>query len=174
MRNILLATTMLMTLSSHAIDITSMSVDYIRGEGGVEGVKLAVQHHTNYLKKFDDRLHLYFESSVNFWQYGDENTHDTNLVLAVSPVVEFPVGILFDKEIYVEFGIGVSLLDDTKFAGKNVSTHYQFEDRLGFKMKFGEKQDTEISLRYFHYSNGGLKKPNPGLDFISLSVMKRF
>ena len=176
MKRILIVSTILMILTPHAYanNNTSMSVDYIRGEGGVEGVKLAFQYHTDYFKEFDDRLNLYFESSVNFWEYGSDNIHDTNFVLALSPVIEFPVGNLYRNKIYVEFGIGVSLLDDTNFAGKDVSTHYQFEDRLGFKMKFGDKGENEVSLRYFHYSNGGLKKPNPGLDFVSLSFMKRF
>ncbi|MDP2635387.1 MULTISPECIES: acyloxyacyl hydrolase [unclassified Pseudoalteromonas] len=67
--------------------------------------------------------------------------------------------------------MGFSLINDTSFAGKNVSTHYQFEGRLGIVAK---ASDFSNGLRYLHYSNAGFKRPNPGLDFISLSFAKRF
>ncbi|MBO9491849.1 acyloxyacyl hydrolase [Endozoicomonas sp. G2_1] len=145
------------------------AVDYIHGEGDVEGIKLAYQYHTNWLKSWSKHVNLYFESSINFWEYGAENNHDTNFVLAISPVIEYPIAEYRHTPIYLEFGIGVSLLDDTKFAGKNVGSHYQFEDRLGIKTYFGKGNRHSLGLRYFHYSNAGLQDPNPGLDFISLS-----
>ena len=153
---------------------TSMSVDYIRGEGDVEGIKIAAQWHTNYLKSWSERLSVYFETSVNFWEYGADNSYDTNFVLAVSPVFQYPVFTFYDKPIYIEAGIGIAFLDDTVFAGKEVSTHYQFEDRLGFVYRFGHEDQSQLSVRYFHYSNGGLKKPNPGLDFMAFSYMHKF
>ncbi|MEL0639952.1 acyloxyacyl hydrolase [Pseudoalteromonas aliena] len=73
------------------------------------------------------------------------------------------------NRVFAEFGIGLSLLDGTKFAGKNITTHYQFEDRIGIAMKFGDREQHSES---FHYSNAGIKKPNPGLDFISLSYSR--
>lgn len=151
---------------------TSYSIDYIHGEGNVDGIKVAMQFHTDYLKKYSKNMSIYFESSINLWKYGVQNRHDTNFVLAISPVFQYPIGAINNFEMFAEFGIGLSLLNDTKFAGKNVSTHYQFEDRLGIMTRFGKNNANQISLRYFHYSNGGLKKPNPGLDFISFSYMR--
>jgi len=150
-------------------DSNVIAVDYVRGEGDVEGIKLAYQRHTDYLKQFSSSLDLYFESSVNFWEYGAENKHDTNFVLAISPVVRYKIGSVYANPLYAELGIGISLLDDTQFAGKDVSTHYQFEDRLGLVYKFGKNQKESVALRYLHYSNAGFKSPNPGLDFISFS-----
>lgn len=152
----------------------SYSVDYIQGEGDVQGVKLAVQYHTDWLKQYSDKWHLYFESSVNTWEYGAANRHDTTFVLAISPVFEYPIGQWGNKQWFVEAGIGISLLDDTNFAGKDVSTHYQFEDRIGLSMRFGKHEEHQVTLRYFHYSNAGFKKPNPGLDFVALSYKHHF
>jgi lipid A 3-O-deacylase len=149
---------------------------YLQGEGDVQGLKVAVQKESPFFTQY---LHDYgllgtvsFEMSANFWRYGPENDTDQNLVLAVSPVLTFPLGKVFEKELLAEFGIGVSLLDDTRFAGKNVSTHYQFEDRLGLIYRLNN-QDS-LSLRYLHYSNAGFKKPNPGLDFIALGYSRAF
>ena len=158
---------------SHA-DSLSYSLDYIKGEGDVDGLKIAIQYHTKYLEEYHENLHLYFESSINFWEYGLDDNYDTNFVLSLSPVFQYQISCLLGNKVYVEAGIGMSFLDDTLFAGKNVSTHYQFEDRLGILIKFGEAEKQQVSLRYFHYSNGGVKKPNPGLDFIAFSYMRYF
>lgn len=152
----------------------SYSVDYIRGESDVEGVKLALQYHTNPLKDISDNLNVYFETSVNFWEYGETNERDTNFVWAISPVIQYPIGSINQKKMFVEFGIGLSMLVDTNFAGKDVGGHFQFEDRLGLMMKFGTNDEHQVALRYFHYSNGGLKSPNPGLDYIALSYLRYF
>ena len=95
-------------------------------------------------------------------------------MLSFSPVVQYSVATLTYVTLYVEAGIGVSLLDDTRFAGKDVSTHFQFEDRFGLVVRFGQRKKHQLALRYFHYSNAGIKKPNPGLDFIALSYMYYF
>lgn len=150
----------------------SISVDYIHGEGDVSGIKLAYQYRVDWLESWSKELGLYFESSVNFWEYGAENKHDTNFVLAMSPVIEYPITEFNNKPVYFEFGIGFSLLDDTQFAGKDVGSHYQFEDRIGIKTYFGDNNEHSIGLRYLHYSNAGLQDPNPGLDFISLSYTR--
>lgn len=147
----------------------AIAIDYIRGEGDVEGIKLAYQLHFEQIQVLSTNLDFYLETSVNFWEYGVENNRDTNFVLAASPVFLYKTGYIKKLPIYFEFGIGVSLLDDTTFAGKDVSTHYQFEDRLGLVTKFGVKKQHTAALRYLHYSNAGFKSPNPGLDFISLS-----
>ena len=147
----------------------SVSIDYVRGEGDVEGIKVGGQYHTDWLDEVTEYANLYLESSVNFWEFGDDNQHDTNFVFALSPVLQFPISDMDQSELFIELGIGIALLSDTEFAGKNVSTNFQFEDRLGLVYRYGDRREHKLALRYFHYSNGGMKKPNPGLDFMSLS-----
>ena len=153
-----------------------LHVAYVQGEGDVQGLKVAVQREsaffTQILQDYGIAGAVSFEMSANFWRFGPENDTDQNVVLAVSPVLTFSLGNVFEKELLAEFGIGVSLLDDTTFAGKNVSTHYQFEDRLGLIYRLSSEDS--ISLRYLHYSNAGFKKPNPGLDFIALGYSRAF
>ena len=87
-----------------------------------------------------DSLDLYWEVSFNFWEFGEDNQHESNFVLALSPVVSKTFHHV--QGIYPlkwEFGIGVSLVEDTRFAGKDIGSHYQFEDRLGLSMDFGEE-----------------------------------
>lgn len=147
----------------------SYSVDYLRGESTAQGLKLAIQYHTDWSKKKSDKWHLYFESSIHKWEHVAFNNTDINYGLSISPIFQYPIGYWKNKQFYIEVGVGISFLDDTTFAGKNISTHYQFEDRIGVSMRFDKFKNSQIALRYFHYSNGGFKKPNPGLDFLTLS-----
>ncbi len=169
---LLIAVSLVLSLGQANAKQQSISVDYIHGEGDVSGIKVAYQYRVDWLESWSKELGLYFESSVNFWEYGAENKHDTNFVLAMSPVIEYPITEFNNKPVYFEFGIGFSLLDDTQFAGKDVGSHYQFEDRIGIKTYFGDNNEHSIGLRYLHYSNAGLQDPNPGLDFISFSYTR--
>ncbi|MCQ8877144.1 acyloxyacyl hydrolase [Pseudoalteromonas shioyasakiensis] len=171
LKTILILASVAFSSISWALSNHGYALDYVQGEGDVKGLKLAYQYHAPQLQSILSNTHIYLESSVNIWQYGAEKNHQTNLVLAVSPVFQYPIGHINNIPIAVEAGIGFSLINDTYFAGKNVSTHYQFEDRFGFVADFGE---VKAALRYLHYSNAGFKRPNPGLDFISLSIAKRF
>ncbi|WP_304635475.1 acyloxyacyl hydrolase [Pseudoalteromonas sp.] len=172
LKTLILCATALVAGPLYAASNHGYAIDYIQGEGDVKGIKLAYQYHIPSEKLPLKYGRLYFESSFNIWQYGKENNHQTNVVLAMSPVIQYPVFNVKGIPVSVEFGIGVSILDDTHFAGKNVSTHYQFEDRLGLVADLGDNRS--LALRYLHYSNAGFKSPNPGLDFISLSYAKRF
>lgn len=173
MKNTLTFALLLITFLSPAYANHGYSVDFIRGEGSVNGIKLAYQYNIDQPLDITWPLTLTMESSVNFWEYGEQNEYDSNFVFALSPIVRMPIGTAFNKPIELELGIGVSLLDDTQFAGKDVSTHYQFEDRIGVSTIFGQNNEYRVSLRYLHYSNAGFKKPNPGLDFLSLSFSQR-
>ncbi len=99
----------------------------------------------------------YHEGSFNVWQNDQKNVY----ALAYSPVftAEFVTNSGYTP--YIEAGIGFSLISDTFARHKNMSSHFQFEDRLGVGIK---TEKTDIYLRYMHYSNAGIKKPNDGLD----------
>lgn len=155
----------------------AVAIDYLHGEGDLSGIRVAYRpFHTN-IDTFEwlGELDLHLEVSVNFWEFGENNQHETNYALALSPVFSKQFATLYDKyPIKWEFGIGVSLIEDTRFAGKDIGSHYQFEDRLGLIMEFGDDLEKSVTLRYMHYSNGGLNDDNPGMDFLNLSYAWKF
>jgi hypothetical protein len=174
-----LITVMIISSNSYVTHASEQgfAIDYLRGEGDVSGLRLAYRPHYSRLTEIEwlGDLDLYWELSVNFWEFGDENQHETNYALALSPVISSQFATLYDKyPIKWEFGIGVSLVYDTRFAGKDIGSHYQFEDRVGLIMEFGRELEQSLAIRYMHYSNGGLNTKNPGLDFLNLSYAKRF
>ncbi|MFC3121516.1 acyloxyacyl hydrolase [Agaribacter flavus] len=155
----------------------AMAVDILIGSDDITGLRLAYRPHVFEWKDapFFDKLDIYWEVSVNFWEYGESNQHETNYVIALSPVIGKTFYHVKGKyPLRWEFGIGVSLVENTQFAGKDIGSHYQFEDRLGLALDFGKLNKQSIALRYMHYSNGGLNSKNPGVDFVNISYAYSF
>jgi lipid A 3-O-deacylase len=76
---------------------------------------------------------------------------------------------------FVEGGIGLSVTDK-RFVSrdKEFGTSWNFSDNLAVGRSFGEQGRQEVSLRLQHTSNGGLKKPNPGLNLVLLRYASAF
>ncbi|MFT4809650.1 MAG: lipid A 3-O-deacylase [Paraglaciecola sp.] len=162
--------------SANAAD-QSIAIDYLHGEGDLSGIRLAYRPYHGQITQIEwlGEVDLYWELSVNFWEFGADNQHDTNYALAVSPVISSQFATIAGKyPLKWELGIGLSLINDTIFAGKNIGSHYQFEDRLGLILEFGDNLKQSLAVRYMHYSNGGLNDKNPGMDFLNLSYAVHF
>lgn len=69
------------------------------------------------------------------------------------------------RGFYVEAGIGAHYLSETSLGGRRFSTQFQFGDHVGLGYRFGPKGAYDLSYRFQHLSNGGIKKPNDGIDF---------
>ncbi|UUX94617.1 acyloxyacyl hydrolase [Aquabacterium sp. J223] len=70
---------------------------------------------------------------------------------------------------FVEGGIGLNYIgpnyrtDTDRFA-----TRWNFGDHLAVGRRIGSSGRHELSLRLSHFSNGGVREPNPGADFVQL------
>ncbi|MFI4938417.1 MAG: acyloxyacyl hydrolase [Candidatus Berkiellales bacterium] len=70
---------------------------------------------------------------------------------------------------YTELGVGLSWLSQTEIQGRILSLHFQFEDKIGMGMRFGNKQQYDLALRAYHYSNASIKRPNSGVNLAMIS-----
>lgn len=77
---------------------------------------------------------------------------------------------------FAEAGLGVSLASNRRFISdeKTFSTRYNFATHIGLGYLFGEQLKNEISVRLEHYSNAGIRKPNPGENFLQLRYARSF
>ena len=66
----------------------------------------------------------------------------------------------------VEAGIGVAAFAHTKYESNDMGSAFQFEDRIGFGLRFAGGH--EVGIRAIHYSNAGLKEPNDGVESYAL------
>jgi hypothetical protein len=76
---------------------------------------------------------------------------------------------------FAEGGIGL-VLGDKRYVTpqKTFSTDWNFYDVLALGYSFGAQRSQELSLRFTHTSNAGIKQPNPGENFWQLRWAMRF
>ncbi|QGZ43105.1 acyloxyacyl hydrolase [Pseudoduganella flava] len=75
--------------------------------------------------------------------------------------------------LYGEIGIGAHVLShhyDNNDDG--LSTAFQFGDHIGVGYVFNK--NWEVALKMQHFSNGGIKKPNSGVDYGVIKLAYRF
>jgi lipid A 3-O-deacylase len=74
-----------------------------------------------------------------------------------------------------EIGIGLSFTTTVyETQRKQFSTSFNFADHIGIGRSFGRDREHELMLRIEHFSNAGIKHPNPGENFVELRYAYRF
>lgn len=94
--------------------------------------------------------------------------------LGVTPVLRWYPGAA-GSGAFVEAGIGANLLAPLyRSHDKRFSTTFNFGDHLAVGWRLGPAQRHEFSLRVQHFSNAGIRHPNPGEDFVQLRYLLRY
>lgn len=76
---------------------------------------------------------------------------------------------------FAEGGIGLVYMSRLfEIPRKRFSTRLNFADTVGLGRSFGERRQHEVSLRLTHFSNGGMKHPNPGQNVVGLKYAYLF
>jgi lipid A 3-O-deacylase len=99
----------------------------------------------------------YWEFAAGLW----DNTNESTAELAATPVFRFE-----RQAIYVEGAIGFHLVSTRISSARVFSTAFQFGDHLGAGMRFGPGRRYDLGMRIQHLSNGGVRSPNPGINFL--------
>lgn len=179
---VLLVTILLLSFQIAAAQLPSkekqaVSVEYMTGTGDMHGMRIAYRPNYNYdldIPLIGD-TRLSWEASLNLFDLHGSARNEATYGMSVSPVFSKALpNISNNYPLTLEFGIGVAYVHEEKFGGVDIGSFYQFEDRLGLLIGLDENQNSEIAVRYIHYSNGGLNTKNPGLDFLSLAYIYRF
>lgn len=108
------------------------------------------------------RLTGYWSGAYTFW---NGRKAASNHSLSFSPVLVYEFSGASVKP-YVEAGIGAAVFDRTQVEDNHMGTAYQFEDRVGFGLRFAGGH--EVGLRATHYSNAHLGKSNDGIESYAL------
>lgn len=109
---------------------------------------------------------VYLEGSVNQFQARDARASELTGV-ALSPVLQWHLPVR-RAQVYLEAGIGVSVFDGDIIHGRDLSSHFQFEDRIGVNWNIDRRTGSRLGLYFFHYSNANIDMPNKGLDMYVL------
>ena len=122
------------------------------------------------------RLTGYWEASVSGWSYSAVDGRRTAWLgqVGLVPVLRYrPNGGA--SPWYFEGGVGLTLTTSLyETEQKRFSTTFNFGDHVAAGRNFGQHGEHEVSMRLQHFSNAGIKHPNPGENFIQLRYACRF
>ncbi len=161
--------------SGVALAIDGVAVEIGNGDG-TDMARIALQ--SDWRKQWfgGSNWHLggYWDFSLGQWQRNDVRAGQNEDIteLGVTPV--FRLQQNDRRGLYAEAGIGFHFLSRTSLGDKRFSTAFQFGDHLGVGYRFGAKGAYDLSYRYQHLSNGGIKNPNSGINFNQIRLQYHF
>lgn len=114
------------------------------------------------------RLDLTPELGASYWWADGSRSPSHVWQASAIPMFRWWTG----ERFYIEAGIGATVFSSTSFADKRIGSAFQFGDHIG--LGFLLTPSNRIGLRYSHFSNAGIKEPNPGLDIVQLTYTYQF
>ncbi|WP_245152438.1 acyloxyacyl hydrolase [Allopusillimonas soli] len=108
------------------------------------------------------RLDLVGELGVAYWHADGSRSPAAVWQLNAIPFLRWT----FNDRYYLEAGAGATVFSHASFAGKEMSTAFQFGDHIGVGAYITD--NSRIGVRLSHFSNAGIKHPNPGLNVLQL------
>lgn len=160
--------------TSHAVD--SASLDLGRGNQ-TRMTRLGLQWKWDNKWWQSNGTHIggYWDLGLAKWQENRfqnvEGNSQSLTGIGITPVFRLQSDTLTGP--YGEVGIGAHYLSDLyDNNGRRLSTRFEFGDRIGVGYVFREHLD--LGLLFEHYSNGGIKKPNNGVNFAIVRMRYQF
>lgn len=121
-----------------------------------------------------DRFDAEIEVALGRWRVERPATQESNLQVGITPTLRYTFHPDRQKSWFLEGGIGVNFISPTyRNGGIRFSTAFNFGDHLAVGWRNRSGFIGEISLRFQHFSNGGIDSPNPGEDFLQLRLTTR-
>lgn len=164
--------------AGHAADglVDSVSLEAGGGEH-VQVVRFSAQKdwNKNWLASSGYHLSGYWDANVAYWRANDwldvSGNRKNLAVIGITPVFRWEAD---DKlGFYADAGIGAALFSSVyRNTHRQLSTAYEFADHVGVGYVFANKW--EVGARLQHYSNGGIKHPNGGVNLFLLKAAYHF
>lgn len=119
----------------------------------------------------------HWEAALGHWrirEHSEAHGRSSATLVSITPVLRWRWA---DRgAAFVEAGIGLGLIAPIYQAqGRRFSTRFNFADHLALGWQFQPGAGVrEVSLRVQHYSNAGIRQPNPGEDFVQIRLVWAF
>lgn len=163
----LLAIGLAFVLARPALAIDSVSLELgAADQAQIARVGLQSQWPEQWWKSNGSHVGGYWDMTLAQWRgmrFRGQNDVRQNITdIGITPVLRLQSDS--KKGLFAEVGIGAHLLSDLyDNDGRKFSTRFQFGDHLG--IGYVTQNRVTVSLSVQHFSNAGIKHPNPGILF---------
>ncbi|MDD2916176.1 MAG: acyloxyacyl hydrolase [Gallionella sp.] len=108
----------------------------------------------------------FWEANAGTWRGNSAAGNNQTITdLGITPVFRLQQKTPSGFSPYAEAAIGFHLISPTfMYANRKFGSAFQFGDHVGFGVRMGERQQFDLGYRFQHLSNGGIKKPNQGIN----------
>jgi hypothetical protein len=142
-----------------------------------EMLRLGLQSPTGFILALssESNFSLAWQYSLAYWRQNrpanDFSRFESLFDIGLTPVIRW--NALSSKGLFAQVGIGAHWLskrydnNDREF-----STHLQFMSHLAGGYAFQDRFTAALVVA--HVSNGGIKKPNPGVNFMGIQLGKQY
>jgi hypothetical protein len=156
-------------------------VDSVSVEGGggehVQLVRFGAQSdwNKNWLATSGYHLGGYWDANIAYWRANRwlnvPGNHKNLAVIGITPVFRWEADN--KRGFFADAGIGASLFSSVyRNTHRQLSTAYEFADHVGAGYVFDN--NWELGARLQHYSNGGIKHPNGGVNLFVVKAAYHF
>lgn len=161
--------------SSAAAAVDGVAVEIGRGDG-TDMARIALQSdwQKQWLRTGGWHVGGYWDFGIGQWHRRSVRAGENGDIteIGITPVFRFQQN---DRRgAYVEAGIGAHFLSRTAIGDKRFSASFQFGNHVGVGYRFGARGAYDVSYRFQHLSNAGLKHPNNGINFNQLRLQYHF
>jgi len=157
---------LLLALHCNVYAVDSASIEFATGnKTQVARVGMQWKWESRWWQSNDTHLGGYWDLTLAQWrgtrfQNSDQSQNITSI--GITPVFRLQSDTL--KGFYAEGSIGIHYLSDLyNNNGRQLSTRVEFGDALGIGYVF--QNNVDLGLKIQHFSNGGIKEPNSGVNF---------
>jgi hypothetical protein len=122
------------------------------------------------------RLTGFWEISASKWSYRDIDGRQAAWLgkFGLTPVFRYRPES-GTSAWFIEGGVGANLTTTLyETDRKRFSTSFNFGSHVGLGLDFGPHHEHELMVRVEHFSNAGIKHPNPGENFVQLRYAYHF
>jgi lipid A 3-O-deacylase len=176
-RSLLLLAGASLTLHSFAADLRPAGVFVQAGEGehAVHAATIGLTWPWSWQRAMGSGQWTgYTEAYLSRWSARDTTGRRDFDQVGIVPLFRYR-GARGNSPWFFEGGIGLSYMDRLFVTpDKQFSTRVNFADVLGIGRSFGEQRQHEVTFRLSHFSNGGVKHPNPGQNLVRLKYAYLF
>lgn len=113
------------------------------------------------------RIAGYWDMSLSHWKNRSKlKTNKEVFDIGLTPTLRLEGTESASLSPYAEIGAGLHLLSHSSVSTlRRFGTSLQFSEHLGVGFRFGSRQQFDLSYRFEHISNGGLRPPNKGINY---------